>query len=160
MEIIIFIALFLLGLVAGTAAERRHLRALDERERAAAQIFVTDLKRFPHPDPTQPGAELVVAEVVIASDYFKTFVAGLIGLVGGEMRTYRLLLERGRREALQRLREQAGARGYNALANVRIEAADLGGNAVRQRMPMASILASGTAYHALPGVRPALPPAP
>lgn len=159
-ELVIVITLLALGLVAGGAAERKHLRSLDDRERAHADIFTTDIKTFPHADPHQPGAEMLVAEVVIAADYLKTFLAGLRGLIGGEMRSYQTLLLRGRREAMQRLREQARARGYDALGNVRFETADVGGNASGRRMPMAAILASGTAYHTVRGGRAPQPPAP
>ncbi|GAB4526218.1 MAG: hypothetical protein Tsb0020_44070 [Haliangiales bacterium] len=158
MEFIIFLGLLGLGLLAGTATEKRHLKQLASREHDTRPVFVTDLRTFPHADPTRPGGEMLVAEVVIASDYFKTFVGGLRGLIGGEMRSYATLMLRGRREAVQRLREQARARGYNALSNVRVEFADVGGNNVRRRMPMAAIIAVGTAYHALPSVQPALPP--
>lgn len=159
-ELSIVVALLVLGFVAGGAAERKHLRSLLERERRHADILTSDVKTFPRADPARPGAELLVAEVVIAADYLKTFLAGLRGLVGGEVGSYQTLLMRGRREALQRLREQARARGYSALGNLRIETADVGGNASARRMPMAAILASGTAYHAVPGSRPPPPPAP
>jgi uncharacterized protein YbjQ (UPF0145 family) len=159
MELIVFAVLLLVGFIAGGMAERRHLRHLAAREQANP-LFVTDVKGFPHVDPTRLGAAMLTAEVVIASDYLKTFLAGLRGLIGGEIRSYQSLLLRGRREALQRLCEQARARGYNALSNVRIDTADVGGNATSRRMPMAAVIAVGTAYHALPGVRPALPPAP
>jgi uncharacterized protein YbjQ (UPF0145 family) len=69
-----------------------------------------------------------VGSVVVSSDYFKTFVAGLLKLVGGRIGVYETLLERGRREALLRMEEAALAWGAERVVNVRIQTAELGGN--------------------------------
>ena len=49
-----------------------------------------------------------------------------------------------------RIIEQARSQGYNAVCNVRLETADVGGSSSRRRAAMAAILASATAYHAAP----------
>ena len=63
---------------------------------------------------------------------------------GGEMKAYVKLIERARREALLRVVEQARQMGYNAICNLRLQTADIGGS---RRFPMGSIMASATAYH-------------
>jgi uncharacterized protein YbjQ (UPF0145 family) len=144
----IVIGLLLLGVIAGRASEARHLKSLGRREAALQDVLVTDLRNFPEPRAGARSAELVVAEVVIAADSLKVFLASLRGILGGEITSYRSLMIRARREAVLRLVEQAHAKGYNALANVRLEGADIGGSAVRSGMAMVCILASATAYHA------------
>jgi uncharacterized protein YbjQ (UPF0145 family) len=80
----------------------------------------------------------------------KVFFASLRRFFGGELGSYRSLMERARREAILRLIERARVLGYNALANVRIEGADVGGNATRRGLPMVGVIAHATAYHAEP----------
>jgi uncharacterized protein YbjQ (UPF0145 family) len=64
------------------------------------------------------------------------------------MRSYQSLLVRARREALQRLVEEARAQGYNAVCNVRYYSTDIAGASKRRsRAVMVTLLAAGTAYH-------------
>ena len=92
--------------------------------------------------------QMYVAEVVIATDYLKTFLAGLRKFFGGEIRSYQTLLVRARREATLRILEQARQQGYNAICNLRLENADIGGNNNAKGVAMVAILASATAYRA------------
>jgi uncharacterized protein YbjQ (UPF0145 family) len=143
-----FVILILIGLFAGRMSEQKHFRSLDERESKNGDFVISQLRTFPGAvgGPTPPV--LIVREVVIASDYLKTFLSGLRKIFGGEMRAYQSLITRARREALQRVVEDARSRGYNAICNVRFDGADVGGNAKsRQRPPMVAIFASATAYH-------------
>jgi uncharacterized protein YbjQ (UPF0145 family) len=91
---------------------------------------------------------MLCGEAVISSDYLKTFLGSLRKIFGGELRSYRSLLERARREALQRVIEEAKSMGYNAVCNVRFDSSDIAGASGRNRgMVMVTILASATAYH-------------
>lgn len=135
----------------GRATERRHLRRLAEREAAVRAFPVTSLKMAAGAarDSGRPPA-LVCGEAVVASDGFKTWVFGLRHVVGGESRTFRRLHERARREAVLRMVEEAKARGFDAICNVRFDAVDIGGNTTRGRnakpLNMAVCQVSGTAY--------------
>lgn len=158
MELIIGFLFFLipltLGLIVGGLRERSHLSQLAEREQATGDILVTQLKSFPSAsrDPVHHNdapPKLLIGEAVIATDYLKSFLARLRNIFGGEVRSFQTLLTRARREALLRIVEQAQREGYNAVCNVRYENADVGGNTGAQsKIPMAAILASGTAYQA------------
>ena len=98
----------LLGYLVGRAREAKHLADLDRREAAAAGVTVVDVKRIP-PGFAAGGGRLVMGEVVIATDYFKSFMAMLRNIVGGEVKTYQTLLSRARREARLRMIEEAQA---------------------------------------------------
>lgn len=148
------VALIILGLVAGQVNEGRHVRELDQREQALKQMLVTDVRTFSADCGHHKPPALMVAEAVIASDYLKTFLAGLRNIFGGEVGSYISLATRARREALVRMMEQAHAQGYDALCNVRMEPADIGGNTARRGVPMVAILASGTAYSRSAGEHP------
>lgn len=138
-----------LGLFVGGHTERRHFRDIEQREAALSDMLVTQLKSFPDAIPGEPPC-LMVAEVVIGTDYLKSFLAGLRKIFGGELRSYQSLLTRARSEACLRIQEEARRRGYNAVCNLRFESADVGGNATMRKTGMAAIIASGTAYHARP----------
>jgi uncharacterized protein YbjQ (UPF0145 family) len=140
--------LILLGWVAGSWAERRHLRHLEAREQSHSHFLVTQLKSYPNATPGAEAPQLILGEAVVASDYFKTFLASLRRLFGGEVRSFQSLLSRARREATQRVVEQATELGYNAICNLRIETADIGGNTAQKKgAAMVAIIASATAYH-------------
>jgi uncharacterized protein YbjQ (UPF0145 family) len=138
------VLLLILGFSIGGWVERRHFRKLEQREAALTYMVLTDLKTLPEGCAGEP-AELVTGEVVIASDYFKSFAANLKKLVGGELRTYESLLERGRREAILRMMEMAQRIGANAVYNVRLTTSNLGSVRRKKAAAMAEVLAYGTA---------------
>jgi len=136
-----------IGFLFGHIAERRHLRSLEERERRFAGLPVTDLKSFPGLAVGGPTPQIFFGEVCIASDYYKTFAGGLRNFFGGEMKSYRSLMTRARREAVLRIIEQAAAAGFNAVGNVRLETADITGSAVQAKRGVSvTVLATATAY--------------
>ncbi len=165
MEIVIqlgfFFGLIFLGLFFGGWSERHHLRKLEEREAANRGFTATQIKTFLQPNLMGKTPALIVTEVVIASDYFKTFAASLRNLFGGNVKSFERMLERARREANLRLIEQAKAQGYNALCNVRINTANIGGLSAKANA-MATILAWATAYEmdTQPAMSQPLPPHP
>ena len=147
-----FVLFFLaLGFFAGGFFERSHFRRLEKREAATKHVIVTQLKSFPGGVSTELAPKMFAAEAVIASDYLKSFLAGIRRFFGGEMRSYRSLLERARREAQVRIKTQASAEGYDTICNLRLEPVDIGGatNPRRQATTVA-ILASATAYKRRP----------
>jgi uncharacterized protein YbjQ (UPF0145 family) len=135
----ITLGLILLGYVLGRIRERQHLAELDRREAAAASIMVVDIKTLP-PGVDAAGGALVMGEVVIAADYFKTFAAALRNIVGGEVKAYQTMLSRARREAKLRMIEQAQQLGSDLVVNVRFE-----WSAVGPQLPSAEIFCYGTA---------------
>lgn len=87
--------------------------------------------------------------------------ASFRSLTGGEVKSYVILLEDARRQALDRLAQTAAAMGANAVAMMRYDSSEIG-------QTMSEIVAYGTAvvveplggYSAAPGPQPALPPPP
>lgn len=110
--------LLVVGIGIGGLRERRHLKSLALREAQNADVIVTNLKRIPEPEASL-GASLVIGQVVIASDYFKTFATQLRNLVGGEMVAAENLLMRARREAVLRMIEEARRLGSTEVHNLR-----------------------------------------
>lgn len=145
-----FVFLICLGLFVGRNVERRHLKQLAQREARFKGMHVTQVGTFPNAVPGDRPPMLLLGDVVIATDYLKSFLAALRNLFGGEVRSYQLMVDRARREALLRILEKAHERGYNAVCNVRLELVDIGGAASsgQKKNVMAAVQASGTAYYA------------
>jgi len=142
--------LLALGFTFGRLTEARHLARLQVREQELSAMLVTDVRGYLPAADESRGATIIIAEVVIATDYFKSFLAWIRNIFGGEVKSYSILLLRARREAICRLLDQARSQGYNAICNVRLETADIGGNAAsRKGANMAAILGSATAYVAV-----------
>lgn len=145
-QVVPVIVLLILGLFTGTWVERRHFRRLARREAALRHILVTDLRTLPPGCAAEPF-ELVTGEVVIASDYFKTFAATLKKLLGGELRTFETLMERARREALLRMLESAERIGANGVVNVRFATSNIGSMKRNRKAAMVEMYAYGTAIY-------------
>ncbi len=148
LPLLVPLMLIAVGFVCGRLAERKHLARLCQREADNREFLITQLKSFPARTVGSEPPQIVLAETVVSSDYFKTSVAKLRGLFGGEVRSFQSLLDRARRETTQRLVEQAQHLGYNAICNLRLERADVGGStADKKAAAMVAILGSATAYH-------------
>lgn len=141
----LFVLLVLLGIgyVFGRIAEARHYRSIIEREKQLADILLFAAKR-PPPEITGVDTVLVSGSAVISSDYFKWFVAGLRKLFGGRFRVYETLLDRARREAVLRLKQEARARGADSIFNIKFESFNITMGA-RGGIAAIEILAYGTA---------------
>lgn len=146
--VFVAIPLVVFGLVIGRTVERRHFRRLDEKEEAYRDVLVTQVKSFPNAVAFEVPPTVVTSQVVIASDYLKSWLSSWRKFFGGEMKSLRLIQERAKREAVIRLIESARDKGLNAVCNVRISGADIGGNTMggKNKVPMAAVIATGTAY--------------
>lgn len=145
------VPLIVCGLIIGRTVERRHFARLDEMDAANSDFVVTNLKDFPMAVSGGPDPTMVVSEVVIGSDYLKSYLASWRGFFGGEVKSLRTLQTRAKREAIARLIEQARQQGFNALCNLRLSGIDVGGAAKSKKgMPMATVIASATAYVVAP----------
>ena len=138
------VLLGLIGLVVGSAIERKHYRSIREREDQLKHILLFNEKRPPLSVSGQPF-HIVQGSVVVSSDYFKNLAAGLRSLFGGRLTSYESLLDRARREAVLRMKEEAHAQGANVIVNVLLETCNL-----TQNQPGAivscEVLAYGTAW--------------
>jgi len=142
------LGLIALGFLSGRIIERRHFRSLRDRE-ARGGATLTNLKRLPG-DRRLLSSTFCVGSVVIASDYFKFFGARLKTLVGGRIRTLETMRERGRREALLRLRDQAGRAGADIVLAVRLETSFIMRSGKGKTYPAAEVIAYGTAVKTTP----------
>ena len=141
-EWILFLVLLAVGFFAGRHLEKKHYASIRRREKEMAAILAFGA-RFPPDLRTPQDCRLVSGCVVISSDYFKKFVLGLRNFVGGRSRGYETLLDRGRREAALRMKEEARRIGSAMIVNVKFESTSIAGN--RGGVPAFEIIAYGTA---------------
>jgi uncharacterized protein YbjQ (UPF0145 family) len=143
-QIVPFVLLLAVGFGIGTWRERAHLRSLELRERALADITVTTLRVVAEPESVRQ-AVLVSGGVVIASDYFKSTLGHLFNIIGGEIRAYRTLADRARREATLRMLEEARRLGATEVWNVRYETSNIRGADKFKAAVSVDLFAYGTA---------------
>ena len=137
--------MLLLTYITGSIIEKRHFKKIKQREIALIRkpIVSYGVKKWTSKKKVK-SAELVTGEVVISGDYFKNFVAALKNFFGGRLTTFESVLDRGRREAILRMREKA--KGANLIVNTRIESVMLNDLYSGQGgVPQCAIIPYGTA---------------
>lgn len=140
-----FLFLIVLGCIAGTLIEKRHYRAIRDRERAVLAVPLVTMRSIPFPRERIRSVVLVHGSAVISVDYFKRFLAALRNVFGGRIKSYESLLDRARREALLRMREQAPEAAI--FVNVRIETSTVGKYSAKGNVACLEALAYGTAVY-------------
>ncbi len=132
--------LLVVGYLAGRVIERRHYASIRLRERSLRSIVALNTRYIPE-GVVAHSATVVSGNVVVSSDYFKTFVAGFRNLFGGRFRGYETLLERARREAMLRMKLRAKQAGSNLIIGVRFHTTTVSGS----QTPSVEVMAYGTA---------------
>ena len=142
-DLIVLLILLALGYVVGQSVERRHYRSIREREGHLRRILAIATKFIPDDMPVEK-TRLVTGSAVISVDFFKRFVAGLRNLVGGRVSSYETLIDRARREALLRMKEEARQMGAQMVFNVKMETASIY-KGRKDNIGSVEVLAYGTA---------------
>ncbi len=137
--------LLIVGFVVGSSRERAHLADIDRRDRLHAGFPVYDIGFVP-PGLSPQRGEIVLGQVVIASDHFKEFAARWKSRFGGEVKSFVTMVERGKAEARLRMIESARHQGAQAIINVRFETSEIGGSVdSRAGRSMSEVVCYGTA---------------
>ncbi len=142
-DLIILIILLAFGYGFGRMAEKRHYQSIIEREKKYRNVLVIAAK-YPPATLSPPSSVLVTGSVVISIDYFKRFLAALRNLFGGRVKSYESLLDRARREAILRMKQQAASLGADMVFNIKIETASIS-KGRKQTIGSVEVLAYGTA---------------
>jgi uncharacterized protein YbjQ (UPF0145 family) len=94
------------AMVLGRYLEKQHYRSIHQREHTFLPIPAVTAKSI-WDDRGVQSAKVCVESVVVSVDHFKRFLAGFRIFFDGEMKSYSTLLDRGRREALLRMKAEA-----------------------------------------------------
>jgi len=140
-----FLTLLGVGLLFGSLNEKAHYRRIEAAEDSLRDILVFNERHLPAGQQFARGS-LVVGSVVVGEDYFKRVAAALKGIFGGRLTVYESLMDRGRRDAVVRMKQDARRQGATMIFNVKFETASLSEDSSRQRAAFsAEFLAYGTA---------------
>lgn len=141
--LIILITLLALGYGFGRYAEKKHYKSIRLREMKLRNIPAIASRIPPYGDP-HFNSQLVTGSVVISVDYFKRFIAGLRNLVGGRVTSYESLVDRARREAILRMKEEAKKLNAEMVFNIKLETASIH-KGRKNAIGSVEVLAYGTA---------------
>ena len=141
MDLLIAIALLVICYFTGRTREKRHYKSIREREVKLYKQPHINFSKIVNISQPVKNAQLVSASVVIGCDYFKVFLASLRNIFGGNVSAYESVLDRGRREAILRIRESAYRMRADLVMNIKIETVMLS----EQTMSQVCITAYGTA---------------
>ena len=144
-DILLILVILFITYITGSIIEKNHYKKIQQREIA---LFRKPCISFGSKgwsiNKKIKKVELVTGECVISGDYFKNFTAGLKNIFGGRLTSFESVIDRGRREALLRMREKA--RSANCIVNTRIESVMLNDIYDAQNsVPQCAIIAYGTA---------------
>jgi len=144
-EIVIPVVFVLVGYTVGSLNEKRHYKSIRKRETELVGLPAVTLKTCVAPEEIN-SAKLVIGSAVISIDRFKRFLAVLRNFFGGRVSTYETLVDRARREAILRMKKEAGE--AKAVVNVRVETSSIG-NSANRKSAVGSVeaLAYGTAIY-------------
>ena len=133
------VLLLLLGYLFGRFSEKRHFKRLVEREKNTVHLPVVATK-YPPTDRVYQQ-QLVTGSVVIASDYFKGFLAGLINVFGGRVTPFESMLDRARRESILRMKDAAIEANAAYVFNIKFDTTPIAAG----KLAAMEVLAYGTA---------------
>ena len=133
------VILLVLGYWFGRISEKRHFKRLIERE-ASTQHLPVVATRYPPMDQAY-HQQLVTGSVVIASDYFKGFLAGLINIFGGRVTPFESMLDRARRESMLRMKDAAMQLNARYVFNIKYDTTRI----ATGRLAAMEVLVYGTA---------------
>lgn len=144
MDLITFVVILAFTYFVGNVLiERKHYASINAREKMLMKLPVVTSKKLIE-GLVVDKAWLTKGSVVVSLNYFKRFLAGLRNIVGGRVKSYESLIDRGRREAILRMKEEAG--DADIIINMRFETATLGRSTRRKKgLGCIEVLAYGTA---------------
>ena len=122
--ITVLLILIGIGYFFGKYNESKHYREILGREKELSHITLLPVRTIPVHLNCRSAA-LVTGSVVIAMDYFKMICASIVKIFGGNIRAYETLLERARREAILRMKEDAAKMGAKYVINVKLTTANI-----------------------------------
>jgi uncharacterized protein YbjQ (UPF0145 family) len=128
--------------VIGSLTERKHYESIHLRERATAHVPVIPTS-VSDDSRAVVSATLVSGAMVVGPDSFRRILAGIRNLFGGRVRSYEGMLDRARREAILRMKEQVP--NADAVVNFRLETSRIGDLQQKKGIIAIEVLAYGTA---------------
>ena len=131
----------------GNHYQSKKVKQLQARESAfLAQNGRDNIHNISTLIPPKPitSCGLVMANISVGTSWWQTMIGGFHGIIGGNITLFDRVLNYGRKEALQRLREQALQQGWDNVINVRLETSRIVSSSNQGKSSAFEILAYGT----------------
>ncbi len=122
-DLIIVLSLLWLWYGFWSYAEKKHFKQIKQDESELKDIVV--LWKTQALEMAKGDTALYTWNIVLSSDYFKRFLAWFIHFFWGRMKVYESLLDRARRDTIVKVKKQAKANWFNAIANLRVETSSI-----------------------------------
>ncbi len=116
------ILLLVVGFAAGKINENLHYKSIHKREQGFLETPAVTWRTLDNPRPIR-SATMAAGSVVVSVDHFKRLMMAFRRIFGGEILSYSSLLDRGRREAILRMKESVP--GADIYLNCRVETATI-----------------------------------
>lgn len=144
MELIIILVLLLVTFFSWKYIETKHYARILKEEEEFKDIMIIEEESLPAGSLVS-WWELVIWSVVLGADYFRNFVAWFVHLFGWRLSVYESLLDRARRESINRAKKICRAKWYTCLTHLRYETTILS-NTSRKAIPKVEVFvyADGT----------------
>ena len=136
------IALIALGCFAGRYAEKTHYASIHAREAEHSNLPAVPTRQW-DTERTVAESRMVMGSVVVSIDYFKRLLAALRNIIGGRIRSHESLMDRARREAVLRMKEQFP--DADIIVNLRLETSSIGNQTRKNKVACIETIAYGTA---------------
>jgi len=125
-QIVLFfwpVLLLVLGFFTGRLISKRHLKRIEQAEQELEHIRLWTTGAFPESLNVVPTGEntLVNGNVTLSLDVFRTMLNAFSNIFGRNLKSSEQLCERGRREAIIRMKRQAQNFGADQILHVRFE---------------------------------------
>jgi uncharacterized protein YbjQ (UPF0145 family) len=143
MDLYITMTLVVLGYFVGKRRETSHYRSILEREEKFQGLPTLATKKPMPQKGNLVEMKLVSGCTVISIDYYKRMLAGFRNIFGGNVSSYESLVDRARREAILRMKENCP--NASQVINLRIETSSVFKNSGRGSIGSIEVLAYGTA---------------
>ncbi|MCI4627189.1 MAG: YbjQ family protein [Candidatus Magnetoovum sp. WYHC-5] len=141
-NVIFFLILITVGYTVGRYNEKKHYKSIIEREGKLLALPALPMHKAIDMGREIKHVTLVIGGAVISVDYFKSFLGFLVSLFGGKISAYETLIDRARREAVLRMKEEVPE--ADIILNVRIETVSIGKEA-QNAVTSVEAIAYGTA---------------
>ncbi|WP_462326229.1 YbjQ family protein [Desulfobaculum sp.] len=143
LDLLFLLALLAIGYAIGRSVERKHYASIERREEEQVAVPTFPSRHLTASDDDIRSAKVVYGSAVISVDFFKRFLAGLYAIIGGRVTSYEPLLDRARREAILRMKEQAQT--ADMIINVRVETSSISKGRSNKAVGCIEAVAYGTA---------------
>ena len=144
MDILILVIFISICAITGKTIEKNHYKNIRQREIALIKKPYLTYGNKIFDKKEIESIDFVTSDIVIGCDRFSSICADLKSIFGGNVRSFEATLDRGRREALLRLREKAHTLGANIVINVKYDSVSLVPLGTKGG-PLVAITAYGTA---------------